>query len=79
MITKFEVLHILAEDFPGDGSDGGNVYDAKWHSDSAKHPELRKEVEDEADLFVFEPVAGDWWPADQFFHMVEFTSFEINE
>jgi hypothetical protein len=66
-IRKLKVVRILAEDFPGDGSDGGNVYDKRWHDDSRAYGGLRVEVEDEAEQFLVDVESGDIWLTDDFF------------
>jgi len=44
--------------------------------DTERYPHLVKHVEDEMDIFVTDE-NGEFWPADEFFNMVEVTSFSV--
>lgn len=45
---------------------------------SVEFPELVEYIDDESATFIVDPETGDFWPADEFFHMVAVTAFLVN-
>ncbi len=43
--------------------------------DSQEFPHMVKRVNDEFDLFIVDE-SGQWWPADEFFDMVDLAEFK---
>lgn len=46
--------------------------------DTKEFPHLIERVSDEMDVFIVAD-SGEWWPASEFFHMVDIHMFEGND